>query len=112
MTITRRKALLGFSAGLALTLLAGCMTPADTVRYAAPTPCTDSVYAGLKHQHSDSLSEREMQRLESLGRECADARISESNAETTTHTGWMGIRHGAGVGIMAAVMLAMMVTMW
>jgi hypothetical protein len=112
MTVTRRKMLLGFSAGLALTFLAGCTTPAYQVRHTAPAPCTDSVYVGLKQQQPDSLSEREWQRLQSLERECGNARISESNSGTTIHAGWMGIRHAAGVGIMTAVMNAMMVTMW
>jgi hypothetical protein len=110
--VERRQVLLGVSAALALILLAGCMTPAHQVRYAAPNPCTDSVHVGLKQQHPDSLSEREWQRLQDLERECASVRVSESNGEPTTHAGWMGIHRTAGAGIMTAVMLAMMITMW
>lgn len=111
MTITSRvPRLLRGSAVLSVALFAGCITPAThQPRVAVPVACADSSYLQLRQQHPDSLSARAWQRLQTLDRECAAARVQAPRDAN----GMMGMWHGALMGgIATVVMVAMVISMW
>lgn len=95
---------------LTAALVTACATPATRSGHVQePAPCIDSVYAQLKRQHPDSLSERAWQRLQSLDRDCATARL-QSHGETS---GMMGMGHGRGgawmgLGVVTVIVMAAM----
>ena len=94
---------------LSVLLLASCATPSTRRGYVTePLPCSDSAYVQLKQQHPDSLTERAWERLQVLERSCVTAR-AQSVRETS---GMMGVGRGAGMGIGALIMLAMVIAMW
>lgn len=104
------------SSAIAVALLAACV-PATSSVTSAPEPaqCTDPSYLGLRQQNPDSLSERAWQRLQTLDRECADARAQVSRVESAP--GSRDTRHGTGhmmgMGIVATIiMAAMAISMW
>lgn len=105
------------SAVIGVALLAACAIPATSAETqpsatAASSVCTDSSYSRLQSYHPDSLSERQWQRLQTLDRECAAARVTARHDSHRTS----GLSHGGhmmGAGIIGSViMLAMVISMW
>jgi hypothetical protein len=100
-----RQRLLHAAAGFTIVLLAACTAlTTSATRPAAPAPCMDSTYLQLRQQHPDSLSERSWQRLQSLERECANARSMSQTSMSAANHGHGGLWKGIGAGV---VMIAM-----
>ena len=105
----RRAAIL---AAVALSLTAAACASATPRQSVEPEPasCTYPSVVELRAELSDSLSERESQRIQSLERNCALARAGaarETGGRTRDHHGWW-----IGSGLAMALMMFAMWSPW
>jgi hypothetical protein len=95
---------------LSVAFLIGCATAGTgTASVPAPAPCADALYADLRAQPPDSLSEREWQRLQALDRECAAARAEAprtiaAQTDAQHHRVWWMASGLVMVGVMVLMM--------
>lgn len=103
--MSRTATILVAAAALALS---ACAPAAKAPQAPVPAPCADSLYAALKRQHPDSLSERAWQRLQMLDLDCAESRAPAAPAPDTH---MMGMGSGGGWRLLGVTTIAVMALM-